>query len=182
MIPEQALSSVTIESGWRYRVPVRSRPLESFTTDTFGRNFRFWVEAGVLWSQQDGGQPVSELPLPDAVRISACYDQNGRLHVVYNTATSCFFRWYDSQAGGITTTEYPGLVDAHCILDDPREGWNSSSDVVLAYISGGWLRFREQRDRFLMERTPANGQATGLRLIAVAMNDQNRLQFQMFPA
>ncbi|KAK6697474.1 hypothetical protein SNK04_014046 [Fusarium graminearum] len=134
---------------------------------------------GYLWSQAEGGQPVQELPLPGATRISACYDQNGRLHVVYNTAASCFFRWYDSQAGGMVTTEYAGVLDAQCILDDPRQYWSASSDVLLIYTLAGALNVREQRDRFGVVRV--SQPAPGLKVIAAGMNDANRLQVECIP-
>ncbi|KAK6697180.1 hypothetical protein SNK04_014268 [Fusarium graminearum] len=126
-----------------------------------GRDFRFWVEGGYLWSQAEGGQPVQELPLPGATRISACYDQNGRLHVVYNTAASCFFRWYDSQAGGMVTTEYAGVLDAQCILDDPRQYWSASSDVLLIYTLAGALNVREQRPIRRGQGQPTSSRAEG---------------------
>jgi len=179
VIPDSVFSSSVIDAGWRYRVPDRFKPLESFTRDTMGQDFRFWVEGGYLWSQAEGGQPVQELPLPSATRISACYNQNGRLHVVYNTAASCFFRWYDSQAGGMVTTEYAGVLDAQCILDDPRQYWSAVSDVLLIYTLAGVLNVREQRDRFGVIRT--SKAAPGLKVIAAGMNDANRLQVECIP-
>lgn len=180
MIPDATFSSSVIDSGWRYRVPDRFKPLESFTHDTMGRDCRFWVEGGYLWSQAEGGQPVQELSLPDATRVSACFDQNGRLHLVYNTAASCFFRWYDSQAGGMVITEYPGVLDAQCILDDPRQYWSGTSDVLLIYTLAGVLNVREQRDRFGVVKvsTPA----PGLKVIAAGMSNANRLQVECIAA
>lgn len=112
--------------------------------------------------------------------ISLAFDQNMRPALAFVEGGRAKFRWYDSQAGGQVVTELPvGAVTPRVTLDDKRPTQVGASDMVLAYVLGGNLCARVQRDRFLIEYVLETGGQTGI--IKMGMNSQLRLQFFMDP-
>ena len=44
----------------------------------------------------------------------------------------------------------PGVGSPKCCMDDKRALATATSDILLGYVQGGDLYYREQRDRFLV--------------------------------
>jgi hypothetical protein len=88
--------------------------------------------------------------------------------------------WYDTQVAGEVFTDLPaGSTSPKACLDDKRDMETALSDIIVAYMRDKGLRFRVQRERFLIEYTLAvDLDAT---LIRVGMNTKNRLQFELLP-
>src|SRR5690606_9335710 len=95
---------------------------------------------------------------------------------------SAAFRWFDPTLAAFDVVELPaGTTSPRCVLDDKRHVSGTiagASDIILAYIRGGALYYRQQRDRFLIEYELANG-LHGAELDQIGMNTHNRLQFRL---
>lgn len=117
------------------------------------------------------------------LEISLSFSQNGDPHFAFvDSVGDAYLRWYDPTIPGMTTTALPaGTVNPRLTFDDSRAFNVANSDIILAYIRSGVLRYRLQRDRFQVEYTPTVGPggpvvtATGLR--HVSMNSGMRVEF-----
>ena len=109
--------------------------------------------------------------------ISFTFDQNMRPAIAFVQAGVAKLWWFDSVAAAQVITEYPGAITPRVILDDKRFTQTSNSDVVLGYVRDGALYYRQQRDRFTIERLLDAGPHVGL--VKIGFNVQLRLQYLM---
>lgn len=117
---------------------------------------------------------------PDVKEISLAFDQNMRPFVAYIEGDQAKFWWYDTSVGHEVFTDLPaGSTSPKACLDDKRAMETALSDIILAYIRDRGLRYRLQRDRFLVEYTLATD--LDARLIRLGMNKKNRVQFELLP-
>ncbi|NWA25520.1 hypothetical protein HX866_11495 [Pseudomonas gingeri] len=116
---------------------------------------------------------------PGMTEISLTFDQNMRPALAYIQAGVAKIWWYDSGASSMVITEIGAAATTPRItLDDKRviaTNGNQTNDIILAYVRDQKLCFRQQRERFLVERVLATGITTGL--IKIGLNRQLRLQF-----
>lgn len=83
--------------------------------------------------------------------------------------------------GQFATTEYSGVYSPRLCLDDKREYQNASRDVLFFYIKTGTpekLCYRQQRERYTVERELVDVPANTLRLGRVGMAKTNRVQIE----
>lgn len=126
------------------------------------------VEPFVLYS----GEGVTE--------ISLTFDQNMNPCLAFVQSGRAKLRWFDSVAGGIVITELAAdVMTPRVSLDDKRATQTSNSDIILAYLRGGALYYRQQRERFQTERLLDAGPHRGL--IKIGLTKNLRLQFMMRP-
>lgn len=94
--------------------------------------------------------------LPGMTEISFTFDQLMRPVLAYVQSGSCYLRWYDSAASAyVTDLIGAGIVTPRVAMDDKRftsSGGLQTNDVILAYVRGGDLYYRQQRDRYTIER------------------------------
>jgi hypothetical protein len=110
--------------------------------------------------------------------ISLAFDQNMRPMLAFVQDGEAKLRWYDSLFETLVVTDLPaGSISPKISMDDKRPELIQYNDVILAYISGGNLYFRQQRDRFDTEYLLKAG-VVG-RLVKVGMNVGLRFQFQL---
>jgi hypothetical protein len=118
------------------------------------------------------------LTVPNMTEISFSFDANMHPVVAYVAGGLPFLNWFDSTVSAYVTT--PLAADAitpRVSLDDKRElGSNGYqvSDVILAYVRGGNLYYRQQRDRYTIERLLKEGVAP---LIRIGFTRGLRFQF-----
>ncbi|URA06881.1 hypothetical protein QAY90_gp50 [Xanthomonas phage Langgrundblatt2] len=113
----------------------------------------------------------------DITEVSLAFDRNMQPVVAFVQAGQAKLYFYDDLLPGFTfwETELGSAKNPRVSHDDKRDAQSDISDVILGYVSGSSLRYRQQRDRYLTERTLI---ATGVtRLIHVGMNNKLRLQF-----
>lgn len=116
--------------------------------------------------------------LPGLTEISIAFDQLMRPTLAYVQEGTAYLRWYDSAASAyVTDTIGADVTTPRVTMDDKRflatEGYQTN-DVILAYVRGGNLYYRQQRDRFLIERLLKTGVNP---LIKIGFNRGLRLQF-----
>lgn len=109
--------------------------------------------------------------------FSFAFDQNMRLSFVYTENDEVFLRWYDSVQQQMVTDSF-GSAPAfpHLDLDDKRSAQLDISDLIFAYIIGGEMRYRQQRDRFQIEYVFDEGPWVSLDKIGMGIN--YRFQFE----
>lgn len=130
---------------------------------------------------------------PNISEISLSFDQNMRPALAYVTDAGSFLWWYDSSIEGMRVTAVNGTTP-RIVMDDGRliatENYQRN-DIILAYKRDGGLYYRQQRDRFEIERDPTEPlpepQRTAQRaliassggLIKIGLSRQLRLQFML---
>ncbi|MBX9754169.1 MAG: hypothetical protein K2X80_05415 [Pseudomonadaceae bacterium] len=113
--------------------------------------------------------------------ISFSFDSNMRPVLAFVQAGAAKLRWFDSVVGEQVITEIgAGALTPRVSLDDKRivgsDGYQIS-DVILGYVRDGSLYYRQQRDRFTVERLLATGITKGL--IKIGFSRGLRLQFML---
>lgn len=189
MLPENTHSSIAF--GGVYLPPDErvTSPLVDFesggmalldaSAGHFARTWKCWVQGLDVWLQAEGG--VAEV-LFQEVRITAvalCFDQNMRWAVAYTQDGILKLRWYDSVAGDHIVSTFAEGVNPKLALDDKRAAFSINSDIILAYIRGSTLYYRQQRDRFEIERVLRENLYPNTKLKSIGMNKNLRLQFEL---
>lgn len=190
MLPDQVLSTETIYAQFLFPRNIPRAQLIDYeyggvdiADGTRGLRVKVWkgeyIEDQILLTA-DGVSPVVLLSLPDVVEFGFSFDRNMNTFVTYELANgNCFFRWFDSLTSDYVTTQLPsGSRAPRCAHDDTRDLETATSDIILAYLRGGTLYFRAQRDRYEVEYTLQTGFETA-RLLQVGLNRALRFQFQL---
>lgn len=125
------------------------------------------VEASTLYS----GTDITE--------VSLSFDQNMRPVLAFVEGGVAKLRWFDSQASGQVVTSFgTSYLTPRVSLDDKRGTQMGNNDVIFAYLRGGNLYHRLQRDRYGVEYLlQSNVQSSGI--IKMGMSRANRFQFLM---
>lgn len=133
-------------------------------------------EIRVSWL--DGSNESTLLTVPDVEALSFAFDRNMNPAVAWMEDGVCKLWWFDSTISGYTITTFAGATQPRLGLDDKREGASARSDVILGYVRGSSLYYRQQRDRYTVERLlVADVGARQLRNIG--MNSRLRFQFEL---
>lgn len=145
------------------------------------RNWRCWLEHPIYVRLQAEGDPVThDLFEEDRIQeLAFCFDQNMRWAVAYTLPDRTKLRWYDSFVAAYVTTEFPLVTSPKLAMDDKRPMHLDTSDMIFAYIRESTLYYRQQRDRFTVERALRENLFSGARIKNIGMNDRLRLQFEL---
>lgn len=118
--------------------------------------------------------------------ISLAFDQNMKPFIAFVAAGQATFWWYDATLPGQKFTDLPvGSSSPKCTLDDkrPLQTLAGTSDILITYIKGDNLYYREQRDRYTVEYLLSSDLSTKLlapRIGKLAMTTVDRVQFYLY--
>jgi len=149
---------------------------------SMGLNYRPWrvrLDNYEVKLMPDGGEEVVIFEGTQITELSLCFDQNMRYSVGYVQDGLLKLNWFDSVAGTRVVTVFAVAVNPKMTLDDKRPMEVATSDMILAYIRGNALYYRQQRDRFLIERMLRGSLFPGTKLKNIGMNKNMRLQFEL---
>jgi hypothetical protein len=119
--------------------------------------------------------PSVLVELPGLTEISISFDQLMRPTLAYVQAGVAYIRWFDSlESAYVTDLIGADIATPRVSLDDKRAGQSDKSDVILAYVRAGNLYYRQQRDRYAVERLLQTGVKP---LIKIGFTRGLRLQF-----
>jgi hypothetical protein len=105
-----------------------------------------------------GGSAISLIAIPDAISATFAFDRTMQPSICWNTASAgAYFHWFNSLTAAYETTHYPLARNAMVIHDDTRDIASSTSDVMLFYQTEDLVCYRQQRDRYLIERVIGSG-------------------------
>lgn len=116
------------------------------------------------------------------LEVSLSFDQNGRPIIGFTDVDAdCWLLWFDPVPNNFVTLSVDGAITPRVTLDDARSFNSMNSDVILAYVRDGIIRYRRQRDRFTIEHTPTQGvggdSIEAVYLRHISMNSALRLEF-----
>lgn len=114
----------------------------------------------------------------DITEVSLAFDQNMQVCVAFVEAGVAKLLWYDTTVSQLVVTELGAdVTHPRVALDDNREFNRANSDIILAYIRDGALYYRQQRDRYTIERQLSSG--PWIALVRIGMGSTLRFQFQV---
>lgn len=132
---------------------------------------------------EDTGVPIAIHTASNVEEFCFTFDQNMRWSTACRlTGNTVEHRWYDAAAEAYVTTTYPSITSVRLTLDDKRDMQVQlgGTDMILTYISGGQVKWRVQRDRFLTEYAhPGPAISGSFRISHFGMNTKNRLQWRI---
>lgn len=142
------------------------------------RVWKAWYDGTSIWvaPETDLGSAVAVVTASGITEVSLAFDQAMHVTLTYVQAGAVKLYWYDSTIPGSTTTTFAGASTPMLCLDDKRPEQTSTNDILFFYVNGGTnLCYRQQRDRFTIERVLATVPGDG-RIISVGMHQGLRVQ------
>lgn len=122
------------------------------------------------------------LNVMNVTEISLAFDQNANPFIAFVENGDAKYYWWDTALPGYRISSLPaGSVSPRCCTDDKRQSQSGSSDIILSYVEGTALKYRQERDRYTIAYTlidpleDPNGFPATLK--RVGMGTQNRLQW-----
>ena len=138
-----------------------------------------WLDQFNVWLQAENGDPVLLFQEFDMTEISFTFDQNMRWCVAYIQTGIMKLRWWDSLVNTYVVTTFAAAKTPKLSLDDKRQTQLLKSDMILGYLRDNKLCYRQQRDRFTVERVLRDDLYPGTKLKNIGMGKNLRLQFEL---
>ena len=189
MLPKNTTSAIAMSALY---LPPDDRVTTPFTDYELGgvalsdaskglmaRNWTCWVDQYNAWLQMDGAAPILLFQELDLTEISFTFNQNMRWCVTYIQAGVMKLKWWDSLVNAYATTSFFAARTPKVALDDKRYTQLGKSDMILAYIRDNKLCYRQQRDRFTVERVLRDNLYPGTRLKNIGMGKNLRMLFEL---
>lgn len=189
MIPLNELSADTDKQQWQYRMRDVGDSREDYerggvalNDSSQGLDVATWHialdESDAMLRKEDGAA-VKLFSRVGADNIGLAFDQNMRPVVSFSQAGSIYIWWFDPVQGAVVFTNLTTGENPRITLDDHRMQQVGNSDVILAYQRGQALYYRQQRERFSVERLLSSDSVDALD--AIGMSTQWRLQLRFRP-
>ena len=163
-LPDERLSSQPVYSsfidpdGRSIRDPLKDfeRGGVAFQDPSQGLNVRTWqafVKEDGIWIQAYQAQTPWLIVSGEEINyVSFAFDNNMNIAVCYRQLEIVKLYWYDTTVQSMVTTEFPE-ADVGCVtLDDKRPEFSSTNDILFFYLRDEGLYYRQQRDRYTIER------------------------------
>ena len=144
------------------------------------KNWKCWLQGlDIKLQPETGGAAITLFQQTDITELALAFDQNMRWSVAYIHGGVLKLRWYDSALATYVISVFSEARNPKMGLDDKRAQMISTSDMILAYIRGNGLYFRQQRDRFLIEYALSTTLFPNTKLKNIGMNKNRRMQFEL---
>ena len=145
------------------------------------QDWTFYVDGPNIMVKPDNGPAtVVHSPGPGILELSGSFDSNMNPVVVWTGADLVtWLRWWNPQTVSYALSTLPALRSPRLTLDDKRASQTVNRDVLLFYIRGETVCYRQQRDRYQVEYQlyplPQGYQRIG----RVGMTDRLRMQVEL---
>nr|DAW21676.1 MAG TPA: Tail fiber protein [Caudoviricetes sp.] len=154
--------------------------IQDASAGLMSHRWRCWVQGIDIRLQRDGAGEIVLFQQANVEAVSLAFDQNMRPHVAYMlSGGALFLRWYDTVIQQYVTTAFGNGRNPRLTLDDKRIEQVQASDVIFAYIRDSGLYYRQQRDRFAVERLLKSNLPDNTRLKNIGMGSNLRLHFEL---
>ena len=141
-------------------------------------------DSTVYLEPQDTGGSTALFTEAGVVAFSFTFDQNMRWSVAtLDAGGNLKYRWYDSAVENYVISTYTGVSSVKLTHDDKRSVQINlgGTDMILTYLRAGQVRWRIQRDRFLIEYSHPTAISNSFYISHFGMNTKNRLQWRIGP-
>lgn len=185
-IPLHIISPVPVQAEFVAPLDEPYTPLEESVlggtavgNGSAGRQVQKWsvfYDGTAIRVASEGGPVEFSLTVPGVLTVSLAFDTNMAVAVAYQTAVGANLHFYNGVLGAYDTMTIVGATSCRAGLDDQRQFNESASDVIFSYTLDDVLYYREQRDRYLVERVV--GPSIGI-LLRTGQNVLNRFQWKL---
>lgn len=140
--------------------------------------WRCWSDGESVWVAPVSGG-VTTLLFADAgiTEVSLAFNRNMRPTIGYMAGGVMKLYWYDSVVEDYVNSTFEGR-SPFLTTDDKRDFNSANADVLFFYVRAGKLRYRQQRDRYTIERDLADV-PSGSRVSRVGMSSGYRIQVEI---
>lgn len=138
-----------------------------------------YADPDVVITPQTTGSPFTVFSAADITELALSFDQNMRPAVAYVQAGTTKLYWFDTDLSDYTHTTFAGATSPRLTLDDKRRWLEGASDVLFWYLKDGNLCWRQQRDRYTIERVFAAVPPGFSAINRVGMSTVNRIQIEL---
>lgn len=192
MIPANQLGNIDRRGSWLHAVRKRGWDLKDVEYGGVAINDASQGSAVKLWTAEyrNGDVLLWADDVPETVlfnrsgitQIALAFDQLMAPFIAFEDSGGVAYWWFNPKTAQHEFSGYlpAGSTRPRATLDDTRYLANSWSDIILAYMRGGHLYYRQQRDNYVVERLLK--EEVGGTLRAVGMNAKLSLQFSFDPA
>lgn len=190
MLPESRFSDVPVPAALLPPDDQQSTPLIDFERGGIAlndpsqghlvQNWKCFLAANGADVMLQAGEsaPFVHFSRSGISELSLAFDQNMRSCVAFTADGNVWLRWYDPIPQAYTIASFGPGRNPRLTLDDKRASQLSVSDVILAYIGGGSLVYRQQRDRFTIPYVLRSGVDGSVRLKNIGMTRNLRILFE----
>ena len=185
MIPGNAFTAAPVVGPFMYLQDQPYTPLSqtimggvALSNGTQGRLVKAWTVAYInntIQVQPAGGFNALSIPVPGVTSVSLAFDANMAPVIAWTTTGGANLYYYDTITATYITRFFTGVTSCKVAVDDPRDFYNLASDVMFGYTLNNMLYWRQQRDRYDIERLVG---PTAQTLIRMGPSVIDRLQFQ----
>lgn len=190
MLPQNTYSTVPVPSRFLPPADYITTPLVDYEEGGVGlldtsqglqvQIWKAWLEDDLKIMVKPENGPATELFQATQVsELSLCFDQNMRWSIGFVQAGVLKLNWFDTSVGQRVITTFEDVKNPKMTLDDKRPSQLPNSDMILAYIKGNSLCYRQQRDRFTIEYLLRANLFPGTKLKAIGMGVGLRMQFEL---
>ncbi len=193
-LPLNALSPAAVISAWIAPDDVSRLPATvDYETGGIGLNDPSQGLLVQTWRARVSGNDVLVGPAPytsetvvvtaaGITELSLCFDQNMRPALAYMQAGQAKLLWFDTFLGmQVITTLDVTIKSLFLTMDDKRSIATTVNfnDMLLFYIKGSTLCYRQQRDRFATERVLQTFAGPNVRIYRCGMGAGQRVQIEV---
>jgi hypothetical protein len=140
----------------------------------------FMVLDDVVVAPAGGGVATVLFNQPGVTEVSGSFDQNMNPAVAYVDGAGAHLWWFDTTVGAMVFTDLPvGVRTPFLTLDDKRAIANTYSDILLFYVLNTNLCYRQQRNRYGVERILYSFNGPQVDILRVGMNKGLRVQVEV---
>lgn len=186
MIPGNAFTPAPIISNFQAPYDLPYQPLTQVVlggaaigNPSLGRQYQTWTvnyNGAAITVKPADNVIAFTLLAADVQTVSLAFDNNMGLVIAWMTSIDAKLYYFDTLTSSYITRTFVGPTSCRVVVDDARDFYTAQSDVIFSYTRIGNLYWRQQRDRYDIERLA--GPTTKL-LRKMAPNVGNRLQFQL---
>jgi hypothetical protein len=130
---------------------------------------------------QTGATATQLYHAPAARELTVAFDQNMNPIVAWMDGNVLRYRWYDPVPEDYSVDTIPGGRSPFLTHDDKRDEsvQIGTTDILFFYIKGSTLCYRQQRDRYGVERVLATFHGPRLWIRRCGMNEEMRIQVEV---
>lgn len=117
-----------------------------------------WVDGFSVYISASGVTPVLMFTRASKIHnVSLAFDTNANPCIAFQESGLSYLYWYDPVPNTYVFFHIPSAASPYITRDDPRIFNQANADVILGYVSGSALKFRQLRDRYTIEYIPTVG-------------------------
>lgn len=149
---------------------------------SMGLHYQAWnvsyVADEVIVTAETTAVATPAFTLPGITELSLAFDQNMNGFIAYVAGGVSWYFWYDPISLQYEHVQMAaGVTRPRCGMDDKRLQMVDRSDILLGYMLGGSLYYRQERDRYTIERLLHDSPVGEFHQVSMGINNRIHYSF-----